>query len=101
MAQPNRSWRAGRMIGALTLACAVALSSTATASADGFRLIVNSSNPANEISRTEVAQCFLGGLRRWSNGQMVVPIDQSAKSDVRKAFSQSCCSTSRRCRCSG
>lgn len=35
-----------------------------------------------------MAQLFLGGSRRWQNGTLVVPIDQSAKSDVRKAFSQ-------------
>ena len=86
MAQPTR--QAVRMIGALTLTCAAALSATSTASADGFRLIVSSANPTNEIARATVAQCYLGGYCRWSNGRPVVPIDQSAKSDVRKAFSQ-------------
>ena len=88
MAQPKRSWRAGRILGSLTLAYAATLSSTATASADEFRLIVSSANPTNEIAPTTVAQCYVGGYCRWSNGQPVVPIDQSTKSAVRKAFSQ-------------
>jgi ABC-type phosphate transport system substrate-binding protein len=82
-----KGWRrAGRILALLGLV--VAPGPVATASADGFRLIVNSSNSAHEIPRAEVAQCFLGGPRRWANGQVLVPIDQSTKSEVRRAFSQ-------------
>ena len=83
-----KGWgRAGRMVALLSLAVTPGLGA-ATASAEGIRIIVNSGNPVHEMARTEVAQCYLGGQRRWANGQLLVPIDQSTKSEVRKAFSQ-------------
>lgn len=87
MAQLKGLWRAGRTLVGLGLAWTAAFSTT-RASAEGFRVIVNGSNPVNEMARTEVARCYLGGQRRWANGQLLVPIDQSTKSEVRKAFSQ-------------
>lgn len=82
-----KGWgRAGQMLALLSLAVAPGLGAT-TASAEGFRLIVNSGNPINAMARGEVAQCYLGGPRRWASGLQLVPIDQSAKSEVRKAFS--------------
>ena len=87
MTELKGSRTAGRILALLGLAVAPGLG-VATASADGFRLIVNSSNSVQEIGRAEVAQCYMGGTRRWANGQLLVPIDQSTKSEVRRAFSQ-------------
>lgn len=87
MSEVKVLWRASRMLALIGLVLTPGLGAT-TASAEGFRVIVNSTNQVNEISRSEVAQCFLGGQRRWASGKVLVPIDQSAKSAVRKSFSQ-------------
>ena len=80
-------WRLVRALACLGLTFTASFSS-ATASAEGFLIIVNGKNPVSEMPRAEVAQCYLGGQRRWANGQLLVPVDQSTKSEVRKAFSQ-------------
>jgi hypothetical protein len=56
--------------------------------AGGFQVIVSSANPVAALSRADIAGCYMGEPRQWSDGEPVVPVDQSAKSPVRAAFSQ-------------
>ena len=58
------------------------------ANAAGYQLVVNASNPANDITRADVVKVYMGERRRWQNGDPVVPVDLSATSPVRAAFSQ-------------
>lgn len=59
------------------------------ASADGgFALIVNTANPGNQIRRETVAAAFLKKVTRWGDGTVIAPVDQSATSPVRKAFTE-------------
>jgi hypothetical protein len=53
----------------------------------GFKVIVGASSPVSELKREEVARIFLKKLTRWKDGKEVSPVDQSARSPVRAAFS--------------
>ena len=53
-----------------------------------YVVIVNASNPVAELSRSEVSRWFLKQSTKWPDGKVVVPLDQSARSEVRAAFSQ-------------
>ena len=55
---------------------------------DGYQVIVNVAAAAAEMERAEVARFFLRQATKWSDGQSVLPIDQSARSGVRDAFSK-------------
>ena len=80
-----------RLLGAFILVVASALAGSApepARAAGSFQVVINAANPAKAILRAEVVQCFMGKTRQWPDGQFVVPVDQSAKSPVRAAFSQ-------------
>jgi ABC-type phosphate transport system substrate-binding protein len=57
-----------------------------SAVAEDFQVIVNASSSSAEIPRAEVARFFLRQSLKWSDGQTVLPVDQSARSMVREAF---------------
>ena len=66
-----------------------ALSGVELGAADaGFVLIANSANPVSELSSDAVARFYLKKARRWPNGGGVTPVDQSATSLVRTAFTR-------------
>jgi ABC-type phosphate transport system substrate-binding protein len=54
-----------------------------------FVVVVAASNPVSSIKREELARLFLKKTSRWSDGREVVPVDQSAGSAVRGAFTRS------------
>lgn len=54
----------------------------------GFRVIVASSSAVSEMKRDELARIFLKKQTRWKDGKEVSPVDQSARSSVRAAFSR-------------
>jgi ABC-type phosphate transport system substrate-binding protein len=54
----------------------------------GFRVIVGSTSPVSELKRDEIARIFLKKQTRWKDGKEVSPVDQSARSSVRAAFSR-------------
>lgn len=56
---------------------------------DGYRVVVNPSNPTSNLSRAEVARLFLKKVPKWPDGQSVQPADQERVSPVRQAFSRS------------
>jgi len=51
-----------------------------------FVVVVAVDNPATSIKRQELARFFLRKTSRWSDGREVLPVDQSAGSPVRGAF---------------
>ena len=55
---------------------------------DGFRVIVSASNPLTSVKRDDLARIFLKKLTRSKDGQELSPVDQSARSAVRAAFSE-------------
>ena len=54
-----------------------------------FQVIVSTENPANSIKKQDLAQFFLKKKSRWSDGREVLPVDQTARSPVRGAFTRS------------
>jgi len=56
--------------------------------ASEYTLIVSSSNPVKSIKRRELARIFLRKVTRWEDGSSVSPVDQSARSVVRSAFTR-------------
>lgn len=59
-----------------------------TAAADDFQVIVHASSSASDLERAEVARFFLRQSLKWSDGHPVLPVDQSARSPIRDAFSR-------------
>jgi ABC-type phosphate transport system substrate-binding protein len=70
---------------ALLLASATLLSAQG---GTGFRLIVNAAHPGTPLRRSEVSDIFLKKTTRWGHGVAVAPVDQSATSQIRAAFSK-------------
>ncbi len=54
---------------------------------EGFKVIVNSSNGASSVTRSQLSRYFLKKTTTWSNGQQVAPV-QPADERVRSAFSR-------------
>jgi len=53
-----------------------------------YRLVVNRGNPLASVSRRDVSAMFLGKMTTWRFGTKVAPVDQSATSGVRGAFTR-------------
>jgi len=56
------------------------------ASAD-FTVIVNKSNPVNEMPAADVGAKFMKKTTKWPDGTLVVPVDQIESAPVRARFS--------------
>jgi ABC-type phosphate transport system substrate-binding protein len=70
-------------------ACAAAGLVVHSATPDGgFRVIVASNSPVTSVKRDELARIFLKKLTRLKDGHELSPVDQSARSAVRAAFSE-------------
>ena len=52
-----------------------------------FHVIVNPANPATVVDRAFVAQAFLKKVRRWPDGQTILPVDLTRDSVVRREWS--------------
>jgi ABC-type phosphate transport system substrate-binding protein len=56
--------------------------------ADGYQVIVHSSNPATSLAREQVARYFLKKATAWPAGKSVTAVDMDKDSATRAAFSQ-------------
>jgi ABC-type phosphate transport system substrate-binding protein len=74
---------AGLLFGALVVAPA-----RPARAAEGYKVIVHSSNPATSLSRDQVARYFLKKAPAWPSGRTVAPVDQFKESATREAFSR-------------
>lgn len=72
-------------LGALVLA----LAAGGAQAQEGFKVIAHPGNPGSQIKRETLAAIFMSGLTRWGDGTAVKPVDQSTRSPVRQAFSES------------
>lgn len=54
---------------------------------DGYRVVVNPSNPVSSLSRTQVSKLFLEKTN-WDDGNAAAPVDQLPTSPVREGFSR-------------
>ena len=54
----------------------------------GFKIVVNATNPNSEISRSELSRFFLKKTTRWAHGETVEPVDLDSTNSVRKLFTE-------------
>ena len=53
-----------------------------------YKVVVNTSQPANTIDKAVLADIFQGKSTRWHDGSRIVPVDHSTQSPVRVAFTR-------------
>ncbi len=80
--------RAG-LIGILALV-GLAPHGFATEAEAGFQVIVHPSVAGKTITKAALADIFMGKAKRWGDGRDVLPVDLTATSPVREAFSRAC-----------
>jgi ABC-type phosphate transport system substrate-binding protein len=69
------------------MALALLASAAPFASADAsFRVIVHPGVKGSQIPRAALGSIFLKQAPRWGDGSVVLPVDQSVRSAVRKSF---------------
>jgi ABC-type phosphate transport system substrate-binding protein len=56
------------------------------AEAADVKVIVNASSSLDTVTKKDVTRIFFRRKSRWPNGERAKPIDQNAKSEVRKDF---------------
>ncbi|RMF55584.1 MAG: phosphate ABC transporter substrate-binding protein [Calditrichaeota bacterium] len=54
----------------------------------GYKVIVNEENPVSEISVKELSKIFLKRIRKWDNGEKILPVDLEESSPARESFSR-------------
>lgn len=89
--RPGRTRRSALLVVALALSTAVALGRhTAHAEpATDFLVIVNRDNPNVALRREFLTDAFLKRSTRWTDGEVIRPVDQRVDSVVRRRFSES------------
>src|SRR5262245_38679713 len=84
-----RGRRLAGAAGVVALAvAAIAVTDQKAATAEGYKVVVNTANTTASLKRGDVADMFLGKTSKWPDGGKVVPVDQSAVSPVRAAFTK-------------
>ena len=73
---------------AVVLAVLTVAAAHSTSAADGFVVIVNRSVAGTQVHRRDLAALFLKKSSRWGDRSSALPVDQSATSPVRQAFSE-------------
>ncbi|HEX9190302.1 MAG TPA: hypothetical protein VGB87_24710 [Vicinamibacteria bacterium] len=71
------------------LALALALTSAVSASVTEFQVVVHPSVQGARISRANLAALFTGRTDRWGDKTKALPVDQSSRAPVRRAFASS------------
>lgn len=54
----------------------------------GYKVIVNPSAPTTSIKRKELSKLFLKKVKKWDDGQPVLPVDGKPSVDARSDFSE-------------
>jgi ABC-type phosphate transport system substrate-binding protein len=70
----------------LFVALAVGAGRIGAEDASSYKVIVNPSNAATQLSRLKVGELFLKKTTRWPDGHPVMPVEPSGKSPVRQRF---------------
>jgi ABC-type phosphate transport system substrate-binding protein len=73
----------------LALALALTLAPAVFAGTTGFQVVVHPSVHGARISRASLAALFTGRTDRWGDKTKALPVDQSSKAPVRRAFASS------------
>jgi ABC-type phosphate transport system substrate-binding protein len=78
----------------IAFAVVVALPPTAEAGGDAVVVIVNASNPVDNLSVAELKKIFLSDRSKWDTGKSVAPVMTTAGSAERTAFLKIVCGMS-------
>lgn len=90
-------WRTRSVSGVLTVAACLAapgvsraadLTPAPTTPGVEYRVVVSPDVKGRVVPRSVLTLVYLGQARKWGNGDLIRPVDQSLRSDVREAFSQ-------------
>jgi ABC-type phosphate transport system substrate-binding protein len=68
------------------LLAAAALFTPGLSLADGFKLVVNSEQKTQKLTREEASRIFLKKVTRWSDGDEIRVVQPRTDSPVRRAF---------------
>lgn len=68
------------------ISCVFALSFVLSSALADVVVVVSSENPVTSLTRTQLADIYLGRLSRFPNGGSVVPVDQKEGADSRAEF---------------
>jgi ABC-type phosphate transport system substrate-binding protein len=66
----------------------LALTASVGAEELAYKLVVNAANPQKAVTRKQVSAFFLKKQPSWPDGTAVSPVEQSAASPIRAAFSK-------------
>ncbi len=92
LAHPVPGWpRTVRRVWLATLLAAAAIllePRAAGQEAAAFKVLVNLSNPVEQLSREHLSKIFLKQIDRWEAGLRVAPVNQPVDSRVRDVFSR-------------
>ncbi len=78
-----------KRIGVALLSALLLVTAGSIGAEDGaYKVIVNSANPTTQLSRLKLGEIFLKKEKRWADGQLVFPVEPSAKSATRQRFTQ-------------
>ena len=80
------SARTRRVMTVVAIVSAV-LTARSAAAQDGYRIVVNPSNPVSSLSRAQVSKMFLD-KGAWADGAPVAPVDLLPSSPIRDGFSR-------------
>jgi ABC-type phosphate transport system substrate-binding protein len=71
-----------------SLLIALILATAAAPATPPFLVVVNEANPLASLSSEELSDLFLKKSSRWSDGSLVLPVDQAEDSHVRERFNR-------------
>ena len=72
----------------LAMLTVIAFFIPAMAAGQDFKIVINEANATSSIRKDGLSRCFMKQANTWISGQLVVPVDQAASSDVRQTFSE-------------
>ena len=61
---------------------------TTTQDLQTFKIVVNPANPDTALSISKLSRMFTKKATRWSNGMLVLPVDQPEQSALRRIFTK-------------
>lgn len=76
------------LVGVLGLVMGAGVVAGAGEAGAPFKVIVNPSVTGRTVSRTVLAQVYLGAVARWGDGSPIAAVDLSGTSPVRLSFSE-------------
>lgn len=73
---------------ALVFALAAPVVAQAPGASPPYRVIVHPHTSTGSVDRAFLAEVFLKKVSRWSNGEVIMPVDLAGDSSVRRKFSE-------------